>query len=187
MSARAGIPRDSSPDRLKPSRHFGPRFSGRTAADCAACRRAHSARTKSPIRHRLTVAGLGLALWMGVVPSAATVEAVWFPLRWAQVAHRAVHAGPTGHEDTARQIVGRRVLGTHRTTLGAGWAFPFGQSGVERDLHADDHSRAADRDQTRARLSRRGAEQNFTYIAALKPRMVFIIDIRRGNLLTQLM
>ncbi len=27
-----------------------------------------------------------------------------------------------------------------------------------------------------------GPEQNFTYIAALKPRMVFIIDIRRGNL-----
>jgi hypothetical protein len=32
-----------------------------------------------------------------------------------------------------------------------------------------------------------GPEQNFTYIAALKPRMVFIIDIRRGNLHTQLM
>jgi hypothetical protein len=27
-----------------------------------------------------------------------------------------------------------------------------------------------------------GPEQNFTYIAALKPRMVFIIDVRRGNL-----
>ena len=27
-----------------------------------------------------------------------------------------------------------------------------------------------------------GPEQNFTYIAALKPRMAFIIDIRRGNL-----
>ena len=32
-----------------------------------------------------------------------------------------------------------------------------------------------------------GPEQNFTYIAALKPRMVFIIDVRRGNLHTQLM
>jgi hypothetical protein len=32
-----------------------------------------------------------------------------------------------------------------------------------------------------------GPEQNFTYIAALKPRIVFIIDIRRGNLHTQLM
>ncbi len=32
-----------------------------------------------------------------------------------------------------------------------------------------------------------GPEQNFTYIAALKPRMVFIIDIRRGNMHTQLM
>ena len=32
-----------------------------------------------------------------------------------------------------------------------------------------------------------GPEQNFTYIAALKPKMVFIIDIRRGNLHTQLM
>jgi hypothetical protein len=32
-----------------------------------------------------------------------------------------------------------------------------------------------------------GPEQNFTYIAALKPKMAFITDIRRGNLLTQLM
>ncbi len=32
-----------------------------------------------------------------------------------------------------------------------------------------------------------GPEQNFTYIAALKPRMVFIIDVRRGNLHTHLM
>ena len=27
-----------------------------------------------------------------------------------------------------------------------------------------------------------GPEQNFTYIAALSPRMAFIVDIRRGNL-----
>ncbi|HET9265533.1 MAG TPA: hypothetical protein VFO14_20945 [Vicinamibacterales bacterium] len=27
-----------------------------------------------------------------------------------------------------------------------------------------------------------GPEQNFTYIAALRPRMVFIVDVRRGNL-----
>jgi len=32
-----------------------------------------------------------------------------------------------------------------------------------------------------------GPEQNYTYIAALKPKMVFITDIRRGNLHTQLM
>ena len=32
-----------------------------------------------------------------------------------------------------------------------------------------------------------GPEQNFTYIAALQPRMVFIVDIRRGNLLAHLM
>jgi hypothetical protein len=32
-----------------------------------------------------------------------------------------------------------------------------------------------------------GPEQNFTYIAALKPRMVFIVDIRRGNLHMHLM
>jgi hypothetical protein len=32
-----------------------------------------------------------------------------------------------------------------------------------------------------------GPEQNFTYIAALKPKMVFILDIRRGNLDLQLM
>jgi hypothetical protein len=42
-----------------------------------------------------------------------------------------------------------------------------------------------------ARLSRVylgvGPEQNFTYIAALKPRMAFIVDIRRGNLQLHLM
>jgi hypothetical protein len=32
-----------------------------------------------------------------------------------------------------------------------------------------------------------GPEQNFTYIAAIKPKMAFITDIRRGNLHTQLM
>jgi hypothetical protein len=32
-----------------------------------------------------------------------------------------------------------------------------------------------------------GPEQNFNYIAVLKPKMVFITDIRRGNLHTQLM
>jgi len=32
-----------------------------------------------------------------------------------------------------------------------------------------------------------GPEQNFTYIAALRPRLAFIVDIRRGNLLLQLM
>jgi hypothetical protein len=32
-----------------------------------------------------------------------------------------------------------------------------------------------------------GPEQNFTYIAALKPKMAFITDIRRGNMHTQLM
>ena len=32
-----------------------------------------------------------------------------------------------------------------------------------------------------------GPEQNFTYIAALRPKMVFITDVRRGNMHTQLM
>src|SRR5581483_7034685 len=32
-----------------------------------------------------------------------------------------------------------------------------------------------------------GPEQNFTYIAAIQPKMVFIVDIRRGNLDLQLM
>jgi hypothetical protein len=32
-----------------------------------------------------------------------------------------------------------------------------------------------------------GPEQNFTYIAALKPKMAFIVDIRRGNLTLHLM
>src|SRR4029079_17778376 len=32
-----------------------------------------------------------------------------------------------------------------------------------------------------------GPDQNFTYIAGLKPRIAFIVDIRRGNLLLHLM
>jgi hypothetical protein len=32
-----------------------------------------------------------------------------------------------------------------------------------------------------------GPEQNFTYIAALRPKMVFIVDVRRGNLDLHLM
>ncbi|HUF47930.1 MAG TPA: hypothetical protein VMM93_08940 [Vicinamibacterales bacterium] len=32
-----------------------------------------------------------------------------------------------------------------------------------------------------------GPEQNFTYVAALRPKMVFITDVRRGNLHTHLM
>jgi hypothetical protein len=32
-----------------------------------------------------------------------------------------------------------------------------------------------------------GPEQNFTYIAAMKPKMVFLVDVRRGNLDLQLM
>src|SRR5207249_7406317 len=32
-----------------------------------------------------------------------------------------------------------------------------------------------------------GPEQNFTYIAAMKPKIAFIVDIRRGNLELQLM
>ena len=32
-----------------------------------------------------------------------------------------------------------------------------------------------------------GPEQNFTYIAALRPKMAFIVDVRRGNLDLQLM
>jgi hypothetical protein len=32
-----------------------------------------------------------------------------------------------------------------------------------------------------------GPDQNFTYIAALKPKMAFIVDIRRGNMLLHLM
>src|SRR5262245_37355052 len=32
-----------------------------------------------------------------------------------------------------------------------------------------------------------GPEQNFTYIVALQPKMAFIVDIRRGNLLEHLL
>src|SRR5207244_1247505 len=32
-----------------------------------------------------------------------------------------------------------------------------------------------------------GPEQNFTYVAALRPKLAFVVDIRRGNLLEQLL
>ena len=32
-----------------------------------------------------------------------------------------------------------------------------------------------------------GPEQNFTYVAALRPKMVFLVDVRRGNFDLQLM
>ena len=32
-----------------------------------------------------------------------------------------------------------------------------------------------------------GPEQNFTYVVGLRPRLAFIVDIRRGNLLEQLL
>ena len=77
--------------------------------------------------------------------------------------------------------------GTHRTTLGAGWAFRSDNL-VSNEIYMQTIIPEL---QTVTKPGRVylgvGPEQNFTYIAALKPRMVFIIDIRRGNLHTQLM
>ena len=55
------------------------------------------------------------------------------------------------------------------------------------DLLPVRHASVDEYRQAGRRLSRRGAEQNFTYIAALQPKIAFIFDIRRDMMLRHLM
>ena len=80
--------------------------------------------------------------------------------------------------DAAARARRRRVLGAERVAVGARRPVPALESGVER---------AAPR-RERALIQARGGvyigvgpEQNFTYIARLRPSTAFIIDIRREN------
>jgi hypothetical protein len=127
-----------------------------------------------PIRHRLTVAGLGLGLWMAVpaaqqAPSPAPVTATQavkaLPDKlsdaeyWALVESLSEPGGSFRSDNlVSNEIYMQSIIPELQTVTRPGRVY----LGV-------------------------GPEQNFTYITALKPRMVFIIDIRRGNLHTQLM
>ena len=127
-----------------------------------------------PTRHRLTVAGLALALWVGVVSAQAPAPAATPPARAATMAlpdklsdaeywaliERLSEPGGNFRSDNlvSNEIYMQTIIPELQTYTKPGRVY----LGV-------------------------GPEQNFTYIAALKPRMVFIVDIRRGNLHTQLM
>ena len=128
------------------------------------------------IRHRLTVVGLGLGLWMAAVPAAqqaapppavvtATQPAKALPDKLSDAEYWSLseslsEPGGTFRSDNlvSNEIYMQSIIPELQTVTRPGRVY----LGV-------------------------GPEQNFTYIAALKPRMVFIIDIRRGNLHTQLM
>jgi hypothetical protein len=117
-------------------------------------------------RHRLVLVGVGLALWMGVA-SAPQAQA---PVRtlpdklsdaeyWRLIETLSEPGGDFRSDNlVSNEIYMQSIIPELMTVTKPGRVY----LGV-------------------------GPEQNFTYIAALKPRMVFIIDIRRGNLHTQLM
>lgn len=126
------------------------------------------------IRHRLTVVGLGLGLLMAVpaahqapppAPATATQAAKPLPEKLADAEYWALieslsEPGGTFRSDNlvSNEIYMQSIIPELQTVIRPGRVY----LGV-------------------------GPEQNFTYIAALKPRMVFIIDVRRGNLHTHLM
>lgn len=128
-----------------------------------------------PARHRLTVVGLALVLWMGVVSArqppvqapAPSVTAATKPLPdklsdaeyWALIAQLSEPGGHFRSDNlVSNEIYMQSIIPELQTVTKPGRVY----LGV-------------------------GPEQNFTYIAALKPRLVFIIDVRRGNLHTHLM
>jgi hypothetical protein len=130
------------------------------------------------IRHRLTLVGLGLALCMGVAsaqqattpappapavkaaPAAATLpDKLSDGEYWALIESLSEPGGNFRSDNlVSNEIYMQTIIPELVTTTKPGRVY----LGV-------------------------GPEQNFTYIAALKPRMVFIIDVRRGNLHTHMM
>lgn len=127
------------------------------------------------LRHRLTVVTAGIALWMGVVsaqtvapplaPAAAQSVSKALPEKlsdadyWALIERLSEPAGSFRSDNlVSNEIYMQSIIPELQTVTKPGRVY----LGV-------------------------GPEQNFTYIAALKPRMVFIIDVRRGNLHTHMM
>lgn len=114
------------------------------------------------LRHRLTVVSLGLALWMGVAAAQAArtlPEKLADAEYWALI-ERLSEPGGSFQSDNlvSNELYMQTIIPDLVTVTRPGRVY----LGV-------------------------GPEQNFTYIAALKPRMVFIIDVRRGNLHTHML
>ncbi len=131
------------------------------------------------IRHRLSVGGLGLALWMGV-SSADTSGQVAAP------------PAPTPAVQDATKALPDKLSDAEYWALIEKLSEPGGSFRSDNLVSNEIYMQTIIPElQTTTKPGRVyvgvGPEQNFTYIAALKPRMVFIIDVRRGNLHTQLM
>ena len=146
-----------------------------------------------PNRHRLIAVGLGLALWMGLVSGPTS-------------AMRATSPPPTA---ARRAMAGKQVAAPPAVTVATKalpdklsdaeyWALieqlsePGGNFRSDNLVSNEIYMQTIIPElQTTTKPGRVylgvGPEQNFTYITALKPRMVFIIDVRRGNLHTHLM
>ncbi len=87
-----------------------------------------------------------------------------------------------------RKLSRQHVLETRHRLLRGERILPLGQLRVERDDASVGDSRAAQRTtKTGGVYLGVGPDQNFTYIVALKPKIAFIFDIRRQNMLTHLM
>ena len=139
------------------------------------------------IPFRLTVAGLGFGLWLGVVTAGQPTYA------------RSVTAGPQATPPVATPALQPATKPLpEKLTDAEYWALidqlsePGGSFRSDNLVSNEIYMQTIIPElQTVTKPGRVylgvGPEQNFTYIAALKPRMVFIIDIRRGNLHTQLM
>ncbi len=128
------------------------------------------------IRSRLTVAAVGFALWMGV----ASAQQAAVPQSTVPAATRGAGALPDKLSDS------------EYWALIDGLSEPGGNFRSDNLVSNEIYMQSIIPElQTVVKPGRVylgvGPEQNFTYIAALKPRMVFIIDVRRGNLHTQLM
>jgi hypothetical protein len=127
---------------------------------------------------RLTVAGLGLALWMGVATAGE------------QVATPPPAATPL--VQSATKSLPDKLTDADYWTLIEQLSEPGGTFRSDNLVSNEIYMQTIIPElQTVTKPGRIylgvGPEQNFTYISALKPRMVFIIDIRRGNLHTHMM
>lgn len=129
-------------------------------------------------RYRLTVAGLGLVLWAGLV-SAPT-----FALRAAAAAAPA--------DQSATKTLPDKLSDAEFWALIEQLSEPGGNFRSDNLVSNEIYMQSIIPELLTVTKPGRvylgvGPEQNFTYMAALKPRMAFIIDVRRGNLHTHLM
>ena len=131
------------------------------------------------ISHRLTVAGIGLALWMGAVRATAGVQTP-------------SQAAPPPAVAQATRTLPDKLSDAEYWALIEQLSEPGGNFRSDNLVSNEIYMQSIIPELLTVTKPGRvylgvGPEQNFTYISALKPRMVFIIDIRRGNLHTQLM